>query len=311
MKEQNKRKKKKINIKIVIVICLLVISLIPLISTFSRYAINKLDDFFNRSKEFYFYSDKLGTDDPLFLIDNWSGVDDYPIQINMSSMENNILGATYDIAYNVTYTCTNNAICTISKNSGVISSETNRDFFILTVTPNANLETGDEVNITITATATEPYEKTITGRFTLRVGKENITYAIDDSKNNPYLELKITNTQSYYIVDTAFGDYSANQKITIKDYLNLSDENKSKCHSAKITLNFDPSVVTLDMTNSNYLNATSVGTTTINSYEYINKIEFKVDAISSTTVRFYKNDISQNYTYPNTGNSSIIDFHAE
>lgn len=308
MKKQ--KKERKLNKKYIIIICLLAISLIPLISTFSRYAIKNINEYFNRSKEFYFYSDKLDTDNPLFLIDNWSGVEDYPIQINMTSMENNILGASYDIPYNISYTCTNNAICTISKNSGVISHENNKDFFILTVTPNANLDTGDEVNITITASASEPYEKTITGRFTLRVGKEKITYAIDDEANSPYLELKITNTQSYYIVDTAFDSYSENQKITMEQYLNLSDENKAKCHSARITLNFDPNIVTLDMTNSNYINATNVGMTNINSFDYINSITFKTDAISSTTVRFYKKNVRENYTYPNNGNYSIIDFTA-
>ena len=308
MKKANKQNR--INKKIILIISLLVISLLPLMSTFSRYAIKRINEFFNRSKEFYFYSDKLGIDDPLFLIDNWSGVEDYPIQINMSSMENNILGSSYDIPYEITYTCTNNAICTISKNSGVISKESNRDFFILTVTPNANLETGDEVNITINASTHNPYEKTISGRFTLRVGKENITYTIDDEINSPYLELKITNTQSYYIVDTPFDTYSQNQKITMNQYLNLSDKNKGKCHSARITLGFDPNVVTLDMTNSNYLNATNIGTTNINTFEYINSITFKVDAISSTTVRFYKRNVRENYTYPNNSNNSIINFTA-
>jgi len=311
MKHDLNSHKKQYNRRFIVLVCLLAISLLPLITTFSRYAINSINEFFNRSKEFYFYSDKLGTDDPLFLIDNWSGVEDYPIQINMNSRENNILGTSYAINYTISYTCTNNATCTLSKNSGTISSDTNTDFFILTVTPNATLDTGDEVNITITATASEPYQKTITGRFTLRVGKENITYAIEDSRNSPFLEVKITNTQSYYIVDTAFDRYTENQKITISDYQSLSEINKSKCHSALITLEFDPSVVTLDMTDSNYLNASSVTTTTIGSYEYINSLRFKVDAISSSNVRFYKNDVTQDYTYPNAGNTSIISFNAE
>lgn len=311
MKQEKEKQTKKFNKKILILICLLIISLIPFISTFSRYAINSINEYFNRSKEFYFNSDKLSEEDPLFLIDNWSGVEDYPIQINMNSMKNNILSTSYAINYDISYTCTNNAICTLSKSSGTISAETNTDFFVLNVTRNADLDTGDEVNITITATAHEPYEKVLTGRFTLRVGKENITYAIEDSVNSPYLEVKITNTQSYYIVDTAFDGHSSGEKITMNEYLNLSNANKEKCHSALITLEFDPSKITLDMTNQNYLNAISVGRTNLGEYEYINKLVFKVDAISSSNVRFYKNDVSKNYTYPNNENNSIVTFNAE
>jgi hypothetical protein len=306
-----RQQKKKYNKKIFILICLLIISLLPFVTTFSRYAIKKLNEFFNKSQEFYFKSDKLGEDDPLFLIDNWSGVDDYQIQINMNSMENNILSASYDINYNISYTCSNNILCTLSKTSGTISQSTNRDFFILTVIPNAELDTGDEVSVNITATADSPYEATLTGRFVLKVGKENITYTIDDSESSQYFNVNITNTQSYYTVDTAFSSYSVGKKITIDEYLSLTDENKSKCHSALITLSFNPEEVLIDMTNSNYLNAIDIKKVQINSYEYVNEITFKVDAISSSTVRFYKVNVDEDYTYPNSSDYSIVTFESK
>lgn len=299
MKTSFRQQKRKYNRKVIVLASLLFISLLPIITTFSRYAINSVNEFFNRSKEFYFYSDKLDIHGTEFLIDNWSGVDDYPIQINMNSRKNNILSATYDIDYDITVNHSNNIICNVSKNSGTIPHDTNTDYFIVTVIPNTQLDTGDEVFVDISASTDEPYEKTVSGRFTLRVGKENITYVIEDDFDRPYCEVKITNTQSYYTVDTAFGNYSVNQKITIDEYLSLSEENKAKCHSAIITLDFDPRVVTLDMTNPNYLNATSLQNTQLNSYEYINQITFKLDAISSTTVRFYKVNTDNNYTYPN------------
>ena len=295
------------NRKRLILICLLFIFLLPLTTSFGRYTLNSIKEFFNRSREFYFYSDKLGIDNPLFLIDNWSGVDDYTIIVNMNSRENNILGANYDINYNVSYTCSNNAICTLSKTSGVIPASTNTDSFTLVVTPNAKLDTGDEVKITITATADAMYEKTITGEFVLRVGKEDITYKIEDSENSPYLNVNITNTKSFYVVDEAFDTYSIGDSLTIDQYLALSAENQNKCHSAIITIGFNPLSVIMDMTNSNYLNATKISTITLNGYEYINGITFKIDAISSTTLRLYKADVSKNYT----DSTSIISFSSK
>ena len=307
MKKSVDRQKIIHNRKRFILICLLFIFLLPLTTSFGRYTLNNIKEFFNRSREFYFYSDKLGTDTPLFLIDNWSGVDDYTIIVNMNSRENNILGAKYDINYNISYTCSNNAICTLNKTAGVIPANKNTDSFNLIVTPNAKLDTGDEVRVVITATADAMYEKTITGEFVLRVGKEDITYKIEDSENSPYLNINITNTKSFYVVDEAFDSYKEKDSITIDQYLALSDENKNKCHSAVISIRFNPLLTVMDMTNPNYLNATQVSNTTLNGYQYINGITFKMDAISSTTVRLYKTDVSQNYT----DSTSIISFSSK
>lgn len=303
--------KQRYNKKIFFLVILLIIFLFPFISSFARYAIKNVSVFFSKSKEFYFYSDKLGEDNPAFLIDNWSGVDDYPITVHMNSMKNNILGAQNDIDYNISYTCSNNAICTLSKTSGTILAENNSDVFTIIVTPNTQLKTGDTVEVNISATTSTTnslYDATISGKFTLKVGIENITYTIDDSKNNPYMQLNVTNTQSYYFVDEPFNSYSKNDRITSDEYIQLSDENKNKCHSAIITLEFDPNEIVLDMTNENYLKAIDIETTSINLQNYIKKITFKLEAISSTTVRFYKKDISKNYTYPNSSNASVVEF---
>ena len=41
-------------------------------------------------------------------------------------------------------------------------------------------------------------------------------------------------------------------------------------------------------------------------YNYINQISFKMEAISSTKVRFYKIDATKDYTYPIKNPTSII-----
>ena len=305
-----KKEKKEIfniyNKKRILIVFLIVIAFIPFGITFSRYVSDKVNDFYTRTKEFYFNADKLSLNNPVFSVDNWSGVDNYTITVNMNSRYNNLLATSYDIGYDISYTCSENAICSLSKNEGVIYSSTNSDYFNLIVTPNGQLKTGDKVSIEITATSKTAYTKVIKGRFNLVVGKENISYEIVDSVDSPYLELNITNTLSYYNVKEVFDTYLVGNKINIDTYLSLSDVNKNKCYSSTITLSFNPNVVVLDLTDSNYLKATNVNTQTLNTYNYVSGITFNLDAISSTRVRFYKKDITQNYTYPNIPNTCVI-----
>lgn len=68
----------------------------------------------------------------------------------------------------------------------------------------------------------------------------------------------------------------------------MNTENQNKCASAIITLEFEPSIVPLDMTTSAYLKAISYETKVIGEYDYINKFSFKLDALSSEVVIFYK-----------------------
>ena len=293
--------------KQIIIILIILLCSLSFVIVFGRYVTNSVNNFFLRSKEFYFYSDKLSEKRDVFQVDNWSGVDDYTIIVNMNSRKNNIQVATYDIAYDISYTCSNNAICQLSKTSGIISKEDNTDSFNLTITPNTQLKTGDKVTVEIEATSKTSYTKTIKGKFTLVVGKENLTYQITDKPNNPYMDLRITNTLSYYIVDEAFGGYAQKDKIDIDTYLELSDQDKAKCYSNVVTMAFDPNKILIDITNENYQKATNVTTTVIDQKSYINSITLPIDAISSADIRFYKKDTSQDYTYPNSNSESVVE----
>ena len=290
----------------ILIVLILILCFIAITSTFSRYVLNSINNFFVRTKDFYFFSDKLKEQRAVYQIDNWSGVDPYTITINMNSMENSLKKVDYDVDYQIEYTCTSNATCQISKTEGTIKADTNTDFFNVVITPNTTMDTGDRVTVSIKAISNSKYKKTLEGLFTLVVGKEQLSYEIVDSAQSQYLDLNITNTLSYYKVQEAFGTYKVDDKIDIDTYLALEDTDKSKCYSALITLKFDPNVVLLDMTNTNYLNATNVTTKEINGSNYINSLTFKVEPISSTVVRFYKVDITQDYTYPITNATSII-----
>ena len=300
-KIKNNLKKTQILLIMAILICI-----ISFIVIFGRYLTNNMNDFFVRSKEFYFYSDKLEEDTAVFQVDNWSVVDDYVITVNMNSRKNNLKAASYDIGYTISYTCSDNAICQLSKTEGIIYSNNNSDYFNLTITPNRQLETGDKVVVEIEAKSTDKYQKTLKGKFTLVVGKEKLSYQITDKPQNPYMELSLTNTLSYYIVNEAFGNYSVNDKIDIDTYLALTEENKAKCSSAIVTISFNPEQVLLDITNESYSKAKNIETTTVNGKTYINKFTILIDAISSTDLRFYKVDVSKDYTYPNGNEPSVL-----
>lgn len=290
----------------ILLILVLALCLISISSAFGRYVVNNVHNFFVRTKEFYFYSDKLKEKMAIYQIDNWTGIDEYNITVNMNSMENNLKRVDYDIDYDISYSCTSNATCQLSKTSGTILADSNSDYFNLIITPNTGLKTKDKVTVSITATSKTNYEKSLMATFTLVVGQESLSYEIKDEPSNKYLDLNITNTLSYYKVETAFANYNVGEKIDVDTYLTLSDEDKAKCYSAIITLEFDPRVVLLDMTNTNYLNAVDVKTISMNGGNYINGITFNVEPISSAVVRFYKVDVSKDYTYPIVNSSSII-----
>lgn len=305
-KDYHYKTKKIYKKKQLILIVILIACFISIIAIFGRYITNNINNFFVRTKEFYFYSDKLTETRADYQIDNWSGVDDYIITINMNSNKNNIESATYDISYDIKYKCTDNVVCQLSKTQGIIYKEKNSDFFNLTITPNTQLKTGDKVVIDIEVNSTAKYKKTLTGRFILVVGQENLTYQITDSLESPYMELRLTNTLSYYTVKEAFDTYSVGDKINDDIYMSLTEDKKNKCYSSIVTISFEPQKILLDLTSDAYKKATNIQYTTIDGINYVNNITINMDAISSENLRFYKVDTSQDYTYPNDNNNSVV-----
>ena len=124
-----------------------------------------------------------------------------------------------------------------------------------------------------------------------------------------------TETAKYYSKGEFLGnkeyDTAVPKKYTCngKWYESLSEENKSKCVSSKITLTFNPEIVILDTTSTAYIKKETYTTTTINGYEYINSITFNMDSESSEVVKFYKANTNMNYTYPIINDNSIITFN--
>lgn len=278
--------------------------------TLGRYAFTEIQKYFVRTKRFYFNCDKLSENGQNVEMTNWSGVGSYTVKYSMNSYSNQLLKSEEDISYSISYQCSNNVVCSVvdNKTGGTISRNTNVDEFsiVITVPPQTILHDMDAVELSVEAISSSPYVKRIYGTFRLVVGHYGLSYEIEDSSNSPYLNTRITNTLDYYVVREAFGDYDLNAQIDMETYQALSSADKAKCASSIITLTFDPTVVLLDMTSEIYQNATTIGTTQINGYDYVNSISFKIDAMSSEIVKFYKNNVALNYTYPAQGATSVI-----
>lgn len=299
----NKKKMVKLIIASLILLLLFSITL-----TYGRYIYNAIKDAYLASKKFYFNSDKLTSNHKVYRMDNWSGVDTYQLSINLNNSKNNLEFANSDITYALSYTCSDNANCSISKTEGTIITNEITDNFTATISAKNALKNNDEVWIEIVAESTYPYKKTLSATFILKVGVPGISYEISDEKSSPYFNLSVTNSTNYYLVKTAFLNYEVDDRIDSDTYNALSDENKAKCTLPLITLSFDPEVVIIDMTSTVFQNKESYTTTQIGGYDYVNSISFRINLESSEIVKFYKADTSQNYTYPIVNDSSIVSF---
>lgn len=301
-------KKLKINKQLkLFLIAIIAVPCLYLTSTLCRFVYKEIKNYYFNSKNFYFESDKLGEELSRIELEHWNGVDTYNVVINLNSYKNALVKSDMDIDYEIVFRCSSNINCASSKTSGTIYATTNTDDFTITMSPNVQLKENDSVWMEVDVSSLAPYHKTLKGRFVLTVGYYGLSYEISDNKDDLYFELKITNTLDSYTVKTAFDNYSVGDMIDINTYLGLSEENQQKCASAIVDIDFNPNTALLDLTSNAYLNAISTNTQTLNNYNYINHLKFKIDAISSEIIRFYKTDPSQNYTYPNSSDTSVLD----
>ena len=97
-------------------------------------------------------------------------------------------------------------------------------------------------------------------------------------------------------------------RIDYQTYESLSENDKNKCALPLIKLKFDPRKVILDLTSSVFLNKEDYTVTTIDGYEYINSISFRIDLETSEVVKFYKANTKEDYTYPIVNQTSIVEF---
>ena len=344
MKKNKIKKQPKIKL-FFIVFGLLILLTFIIKPSYARYIYNGLKDYYYESQSFYFNCDKLSSNGAVFQLDNWDGVNTFPVNYTLNSIKNDLVSSPDIVEYEVkSYECASNyyivdsafgsysvgtkiprttysnlsdenkarcsatATCTISKEEGLINTTSHTDSFSVNITPNTTLEQGDYVELMVTVESTSPYTKTLTGTVKLNVGVPGISYEIVDKVGQPYLDFKITNTLNYYRVAIPFGGYTFGAPIDEAVYNNLSSTDKAKCTSAIIRLSFNPNVILVDVTSDFYDNAYSYTTQMIDGKSFVNGITFGVDRVSSTSIRFYKVDTSNNYTYPFNNNTPVINF---
>ena len=272
--------------------------------TLGRYVYHKVLDFYFRTHGFYFESDKLTSDGAYYSLDYWNGVDPYQIVINMNSFKNSSLKSDSDIEYQVSLNCSDTIICHSSKENGTIFHDSNTDSFVVSLTPNQTFQDGNSVVAEIVAESTTPYRKKLSAQFKLVVGTYGLSHEIVDHEGDIYLEVNITNTLFSYTVKEAFGSYQIGDQLSISDYNALSEEDKKKCVSASITLEFDPNVVYVNNNSTSYLQGYNIKTEKVNGYDYVNSFTFDMDASSSSNVKFYKKDTSKDYS--STSNDGVV-----
>lgn len=292
---------------LIIIMLILILILSPVISSLSRYVYKGIHTLILSANNFYFNSDKLTEEGASYQVNNWSGLDTFTIQFELNNMKNNILYTTSDITFENKIKCDDDITCSLSLESGTIYSAKKQESITITVTPTRAFEENESVHVYVESKSLSPYEKTLKATFTITVGKRGITYEIDDSKSSPYLTYVITNAHSGYYVRQSFDNYSVGDEISTYTYISLSDEDKKKCAGATITLIFDPNTVVIDNT-SEIINSSELSYQTIDGVNYINSLKFDIGASNSVGIRFYKKDVTKDYTYPNytEGDTCII-----
>ena len=290
---------------IVLILCVIFLTTTVV---FGRYIRNVINNFILETKAFYFNSSILSINGKNYSVTNWDGVNSYPLTIDLNNRKNEDRYTKSDIVYTITVSCPTSVVCTLSKTGDTIHPEDETDSYVVTVTPAQNFYEGDTVVVTTSVTSSFPYAKTMSATYTIGVEKSDFSYEIVDGANEKFLTLNLLNAISYYEVETAFGDYAVGDQVSLDEYNALSPQDREKCFSAIVTLTYDPHDLLVDMTDSLYIHRlnSNYQEQTINGFQYVSKFSFKVNASSSNAIIFYKDDPTQNYTYPIVNNSSII-----
>lgn len=275
---------------------------------FGRYIRNIIQNYILETQNFYFNSSILNINGKHYSITNWDGVNSYPLTIDLNNRKTEEIYTKTDIIYTISVTCPDTVTCTLSKNGGTIHPLDQTDSYTITVTPHQNFGENDSVTVYTEVESSAPFRKRMSATYTIGVERSDFGYEIVDSVNAKYLTINFTNAIPFYQVETAFGDYDVNDYVSLDEYATLSSDDQAKCYSAKVTVSYDPSILMVDMSNKYFIHRLSTGyqEQTINGFQYVSGFSFKVNASSSSAINFYKDDITQNYTYPIVNNSSII-----
>ena len=269
-----------------IIICIVALITLITLPTFGRYVYNGARDLYLKSQNFSFSSNLLTATGKTYKYANWSGVDDYEINLQLYSYENELSLFTYEgngLTYTITCEVEDTTKATAhletvageSTETSYIPNTTNLKDIKIYLKPTENLQVGDTVKLNVTASTTVPYKKTIKATFNVKVTGQGITYSIEDEATSIYATLKLVNTKS---------------------------------EANTITLSWNPNIVVIDVTNEYYENRDKSKDTFVNvdGVEYVKSITFDMEPADVKNIRIYKKDINANYTYPGGTYGSMV-----
>lgn len=262
--------------------------------SFARYVSDSVWNYYLKSKGFYFSSDNLDEETTKHINNLWDGGS---IHFNVKNNLNQSVITDYDISYNVTCTIlgdaaehaechlngtksnsqdgvlTSSQICVNNTGNNVDVSSLNKtdcelggynwveqiatnDLYFDIVVTDENYTLSD-ITVSIKATSTAPYSKTLKGDFILHKIDVNNDQIIMNYKNyDGYDRLNVTNTY-----------------------------NSPKC----AWVSWDANKLRIDNKNAN------ISSYETDSNGYINKIIFSISAQNSVSYIFYKTDFSKTY----------------
>ena len=281
MKEHKKINKAKVAITIFIIVLLISMSV------FGRYIYNTTREAYFTSKKFYFTSNLLTLDNQKYTYEDWGGIDVYETSVELYSYANKFLRLDYDLNYEISceslspskIKCTFNDVDGPTSTTGVIYAKTdgrenNISRIGIYITPLTQINKGEVVTFSLKASTKEPYQKEISCEISLKVKQQTTnSYKIEDVPGRNYAVLEIVNAQN-----------------TALQY----------------TLTFDPKVLRIDTNDEVCINKISGFSTTINGTQYLNKIVFNMDKESAKNIKFYKVDMTKDYTYPSGDTTPVI-----
>jgi len=294
----------KIPKKLIVLIVVIVITIFAVSkTTLGRYIYNSFNNHILESQNFYFNSSILTPTSNTYSISNWDGVNSYILTIDVNGKKNELISTDIDIKYDIDIICPETVSCTLNKEKGIIDKTLKTDNYIITITPLKNFYAGDFITLTTSATSIYPYTKKLSATYIISVENYGFSYEIKDEVGSKYLTLELTNSKPYYEVKESFLDYSVGDYISLSEYEKLTNEQKQKCVSKRVTVSFDPNELMFDMTDDIYINNNTYTTRNINGYDYIDSISFNILANYNEKILLYKKDINKSY---DINNSSIV-----
>jgi hypothetical protein len=218
---------------IIIIVLLLVVSLISIGKTFSKYVSTTKWDYSYNSKDFYFTSDYLSEEEKTLYYNSWDGSD---ISFNISNALNKDTFTNEDITYEVSC-ISNDTVCLINGESNFTATLTGGVYS----NEKLNLSLSDfetVANVTVIARSIKPYKKTL--QVTYEVNKET-------KINDIEYELKsYDNLSKLLINNNSDTEECVNIKI-LKDDIRVSKDNNIK----NIKTNIDDVINSFDIVLNN------------------------------------------------------------